>query len=47
LWLLGRPNIAALFLVLTVLLWVMHRENIARLINGTEGKLAAKIAKPN
>jgi glycerol-3-phosphate acyltransferase PlsY len=47
LWLLGRPNIAALYLVLTALLWVMHRENIARLINGTEGKLGAKRAKPS
>ena len=47
LWLLGRPNFAALYLVLTVLLWVMHRENIVRLINGTEGKLGAKVAKPN
>src|SRR5262245_60544861 len=45
LWVLGQPNTAALFLLLTVLLWVMHRENIARLINGTEGKLGAKIAK--
>jgi len=47
LWLLGRPNIAALYLVLTALLWVMHRENIARLINGTEGKLGAKGTKPS
>ena len=47
LWLLGRPNFAALYLVLTVLLWVMHRENIVRLINGTEGKLGAKVAKSN
>jgi len=45
LWVLGQPNTAALFLLLTVLLWVMHRENIARLINGTEGKLGAKIAR--
>jgi glycerol-3-phosphate acyltransferase PlsY len=42
LWLLGQPNTAALFLVLTVLLWVMHRANIARLLNGTEGKIGAK-----
>jgi glycerol-3-phosphate acyltransferase PlsY len=25
--------------VLTVLLWIMHRDNIARLVNGTEGKI--------
>jgi len=30
---------AALFLLLTVLLWIMHRANIARLIRGTESKI--------
>ncbi|MGA9203463.1 MAG: glycerol-3-phosphate 1-O-acyltransferase PlsY, partial [Pseudolabrys sp.] len=44
LWAFNRPNIAALFLVLTAALWVMHRENIARLLNGTEGKIGAKAA---
>jgi len=24
-----------------VLLWIMHRANIARLVNGTEGKIGA------
>jgi glycerol-3-phosphate acyltransferase PlsY len=47
LWAFNRPNIAALFLVLTAALWVMHRENIARLLNGTEGKIGAKAATPN
>jgi glycerol-3-phosphate acyltransferase PlsY len=47
LWLFGLPNVAAVFLLLTVLLWVKHRENIARLINGTEGKIAIKTASPN
>jgi glycerol-3-phosphate acyltransferase PlsY len=47
LWLLGRPEVAALFLLLTVLLWVMHRANIARLLNGSEGKIGAKAANPN
>jgi glycerol-3-phosphate acyltransferase PlsY len=42
LWFLGRPNDAALFLVLTVMLWIMHRTNIARLLNGSEGKIGAK-----
>ena len=42
LWLLDQPNTAALFLVLTVLLWIMHRANIARLLNGSEGKIGAK-----
>jgi glycerol-3-phosphate acyltransferase PlsY len=36
---LGEPRIAALFLLLTVLLWIMHRANIVRLVNGTEGKI--------
>ena len=47
LWAFNRPNIAALFLVLTAALWVMHRENIARLLNGTEDKIGAKAAIPN
>lgn len=47
LWAFNRPNIAALFLVLTAAIWVMHRENIARLLNGTEGKIGAKAAIPN
>ena len=33
---------AELFLLLAVLLWIMHRANIARLIAGTEGKIGAK-----
>lgn len=47
LWLLGQHGIAALFLLLTILLWVMHRANIARLLNGSEGKIGAKTANPN
>jgi acyl phosphate:glycerol-3-phosphate acyltransferase len=47
LWFLGRPSEAALFLLLTVLLWIMHRANIARLLNGTEGKIGAKAENPN
>jgi acyl phosphate:glycerol-3-phosphate acyltransferase len=42
LYLLGRPHIAVLFLILTVLLWIMHRANIARLLQGSEGKIGAK-----
>jgi glycerol-3-phosphate acyltransferase PlsY len=41
LWLLHRPSAAALFLALTALLWIMHRANIGRLLNGTEGKIGA------
>ena len=42
LWGLGQPNAAALFLLLSALLWLMHRANIARLLQGTEGKIGAK-----
>jgi glycerol-3-phosphate acyltransferase PlsY len=47
LWLMGWPEVAALFLLLTVLLWIMHRANIARLLNGSEGKIGAKAPAPN
>jgi len=41
LWWRGNPREAALFLLLSALLWSMHRANIARLIRGTEGKIGA------
>jgi glycerol-3-phosphate acyltransferase PlsY len=34
-------------LLLTVLLWVMHRANIARLLNGSEGKIGTQGAGTN
>jgi len=34
-------------LLLTVLLWFMHRANIARLLNGSEGKIGAKASTAN
>lgn len=46
LWALYRPDVATLFLLLTVLLWVKHRANIARLLDGSEGKIGAKAATP-
>ena len=46
LYLLGVPPIAALFLLLSVLLWIMHRANIARLLAGSEGKIGAKGTTP-
>lgn len=46
LWFFDRPNIAALFLLLTVLLWFMHRANISRLLDGSEGKIGAKTVAP-
>ena len=39
LYLLGQPGPALLFLALTLLLWFMHRANIARLMNGSESKI--------
>jgi glycerol-3-phosphate acyltransferase PlsY len=46
LWINGQRGEAVLFLVLTVLLWVRHHENIARLLSGTESKLGSKSATP-
>lgn len=46
-WYFGLPKVAALFLLLTVLLWAMHRANIARLLNGTEGKIGAQTSGAN
>jgi glycerol-3-phosphate acyltransferase PlsY len=47
LWFFGVPHVAALFLLLTVLLWIMHRANIARLLTGSEGKIGAKTGAPH
>jgi glycerol-3-phosphate acyltransferase PlsY len=44
LWMLGTWPEPALFALLTVLLWFMHRGNIARLMNGTEGKIGKTAA---
>jgi glycerol-3-phosphate acyltransferase PlsY len=42
LWLDGHTALALLFAVLSILLWIMHRGNIQRLLNGTEGKIGKK-----
>ncbi len=42
LWWTRDVAVALLFLALTVLLWIMHRANIARLMNGTETKIGQK-----
>lgn len=39
---LGYGRIAALMAVLAALLWIMHRDNIRRLLAGTEGKIGQK-----
>ena len=42
LWWFGHAALAALFAVLTLLLFYMHRENIKRLLAGTESRIGAK-----
>jgi glycerol-3-phosphate acyltransferase PlsY len=42
LWWVNQPALATLFAVLTLLLIFMHRENIKRLMAGTEGKIGQK-----
>jgi acyl phosphate:glycerol-3-phosphate acyltransferase len=39
LWFLARPGVSALFLLLSGMLWIMHRANIQRLLEGSEGKI--------
>jgi acyl phosphate:glycerol-3-phosphate acyltransferase len=41
LWALGGAHEAVLFAALAALLWVMHRANIGRLLEGTEGRIGA------
>jgi glycerol-3-phosphate acyltransferase PlsY len=43
-WLMGERPEAVLFALLTALLWIMHRANIARLVNGTESKIGQRNA---
>jgi acyl phosphate:glycerol-3-phosphate acyltransferase len=42
LWWFGHLALAALFTVLTLLVFYAHRENIKRLLAGTEGKIGQK-----
>jgi glycerol-3-phosphate acyltransferase PlsY len=46
LWLSGQPSIAVLFLAMSALLWLMHRGNIRRLLDGSEGKIGGKASGP-
>ncbi|MEO0328583.1 MAG: glycerol-3-phosphate 1-O-acyltransferase PlsY [Pseudomonadota bacterium] len=39
LFLLGHVQLAELFIVLTIILWIRHRENITRLLRGQETKI--------
>jgi len=43
LWRFGMATEAALFALLTLLTWIMHRANIARLMQGTEGKIGKAV----
>lgn len=38
----GQIQIAELFLLLTIILWVRHRDNISRLFSGNESKIGNK-----
>lgn len=38
-WFLGRPTFILPLAVLAILIWIMHRENIARLLKGEESKI--------
>lgn len=42
LWINTQPLEASLFAALTIMLWIRHQENIARLLSGTEGKIGSK-----
>ncbi len=42
LWWYDHPALAMLFAGLTLLLWFMHRGNIAKLMSGAESKIGAK-----
>jgi acyl phosphate:glycerol-3-phosphate acyltransferase len=46
LWVFYRPSAALLFLLLSLLLWIKHRGNISRLLDGSEGKIGANSASP-
>ena len=41
-WALGHVQAAELYLVIGVVVWLKHRENIGRLVAGTESKLGSK-----
>lgn len=42
LWLIGDRNTAGLFALLSILVFIKHRANIGRLMNGTESRIGAK-----
>jgi acyl phosphate:glycerol-3-phosphate acyltransferase len=46
LYLLGVPRAAALFAILSVLLWLRHVPNIRRLLAGSEGRIGKRSTRP-
>jgi glycerol-3-phosphate acyltransferase PlsY len=42
LWWFGHPALASLFVVMTLLVFTAHRENIKRLLEGTESRIGQK-----
>jgi glycerol-3-phosphate acyltransferase PlsY len=46
LWALNKPAESALFVAMAILVFMMHRANIARLIAGTETKIGQSAVKP-
>ncbi|TGP93856.1 MULTISPECIES: glycerol-3-phosphate 1-O-acyltransferase PlsY [unclassified Mesorhizobium] len=42
LYVMSTPQVAALFVVMSIIVFIKHRANISRLIAGTEGKIGAK-----
>ena len=42
LYFMSTPQIAVLFVVMSVIVFIKHRANISRLLAGTEGKIGAK-----
>jgi acyl phosphate:glycerol-3-phosphate acyltransferase len=46
LWLMDDRQEAQVFIILTVLIWMMHHANIVRLVSGTEGKIGQRSDAP-
>jgi glycerol-3-phosphate acyltransferase PlsY len=46
LWFMATPAEALTFAIMAVLTFIMHRANIARLMNGTESKIGQKASAP-
>jgi glycerol-3-phosphate acyltransferase PlsY len=42
LWITGDPKVAAVATLMSVIVWVKHRENIERLLSGAESKIGKK-----